>query len=159
MLCKLNPHNDTTIVLLTTFCDENLKTKESKICSYWVTRHWDLNLTLSPGQFLFLPATISTIPSHCCLSIAIPIYATSLVFSSIFFVGICLGSSRRLNFLMEGTLFVPFLYSPDNHYCCREAQSLRTLPDLLKVTSNQHRSKFKHKYSKKHQLSFNLSPL
>lgn len=84
------------------------------------------------------PSNISTIPSHPCLSIAIPIYAASLVFSSIFFVGICLGSSRRLNCLMEGTLFLPFLCSPDNHYCRREAQSLRTLHDLLKVTSNQH---------------------
>ena len=54
------------------------------------------------------------------LSVAMP-----SLFSGIFFMNICL-ASLRLNFLMEGTLPVPFLYPPDNDYCSREAQSLRS---------------------------------
>ena len=54
------------------------------------------------------------------LSVAMP-----SLFSGIFFMNICL-ASLRLNFLMEGTLPVPFLYPPDNDDCSREAQSLRS---------------------------------
>lgn len=40
VFCKLHPHNDTTkqvLLLLTPFYDENLRIKESKLCSYYVT--------------------------------------------------------------------------------------------------------------------------
>lgn len=153
---KLNPHKGTMMqVLLTPFYDENLRTKESRLHSYGVTvLGFALNfkpqvLSLSPlnssNQQLFL-----LVAAFCSSSSLGPIS----VFSSIFFMGICLGSLSRLNLLMEGTLFVSFLYPPDNNYCCREAWSLRNLRDLLKVTSNHQRSKFKHKHAKKHQLSF-----
>lgn len=104
---------------------------------------------------LFQPTVIF---SCSCLFIAIPVHAMPSLFSNTFFMDICLGSFRRLNFLMEGTLPVPLLYPPDNNYCWREAQGLRSLCDLLKVTSNQQWSKSKHKYVKRHQLCFKLGP-
>lgn len=61
---------------------------------------WDSNPALSPMYSLTLlaPIPINSQLSHRCLSIAIPVSATSSVFNSIFFKGACL----HLNVLMEG---------------------------------------------------------
>lgn len=115
---KLNPHKSPVMpVLLTPFYDENLG-PESRLFSCGVTA-----LGFAPD---LMPQLLpSTIPTDSCVfwllpSRAVPPYAISSVFSSIYFMGICPGSLRRLNFLMEGTMSVSFLYPPDSNYCCRE---------------------------------------
>ena len=116
---------------------------------------------------LYAPGTFSSSPqlcqpvvilSRCCLSRAIPVYSMPYLFSSIFFMDMCLDSLRRLNFLMEGTLPVHFLYPPDNNCRCREAQNLGRLCDLLKGISNQQWSRFKHKYAKSTNYLSNVVP-
>ena len=81
---------------------------KSPDCMAMEWQYWDLHLTLSPRYFLFLPSTIPTNSYFFSLlpSVAVPPWATSSVFSSVFFMGICLGSLSRLNLLMEGTLYL-----------------------------------------------------
>lgn len=110
-------------------------TKEANLYSYW------LAVLVFEGNCKFHAFFIPPINyfnqqvffSVYCLSLAIPIYATSSVFSSILFMG----SWRILHFLMERTLSIPFFHLPHNNNCCRDAKSLRSLCDLLKITLNK----------------------
>lgn len=57
--------------------EEYLRTKESKLCSYWDAA-LGLEPNFKPRYFLFLPHLFqTTVNSRCCLSIAIPVSAMS----------------------------------------------------------------------------------
>ena len=98
-----------------------------KLHTYWVTalrfesKFKPQVLSLPPLNYANQITSLFAAFLEQFLSVAMP-----SLFSSIFLMNICLASLRRLNFLVEGTLPVPFLYPPDNDYCCREAQSLRS---------------------------------
>ena len=97
-----------------------------KLHTYWVTalrfepKFKPQVLSLPPLNYASQITSLFTAFLEQFLSVAMP-----SLFSGIFFMNICL-ASLRLNFLMEGTLPIPFLYPPDNDYCSREAQNLRS---------------------------------
>lgn len=141
-----------------------MKTWGSKSLNFAAIKwqHWDLNLTLSPSNFYSSPQLFQPIAifSHCCLSTAIPqSAATSSRLQQHLLHWYMLWLLRKIKFSDERNPIGTFSLAPWQSLLLQGGQEYNSLLDLLKVTSNQHWNRFKHKYAKKCQLSFKDGPL